>query len=138
MSVVALAVAGVVLWAAVLVLQEGKGTGQLSGRQRFSVGRVDRLSAEIADRGPFLVADASPNRRRDIYVQWLGETPEVGWLAFSALAPGQTDRECFLVWRRPSSMFEDPCTGETFGPKGDGLEQLPVEVDDGRLYVDLE
>ena len=137
-SLVALVLAGLMMVLAVQLLQEGRGTGQLSGRQRFDAGRVDRLSAEIADRGPFLVADASPNRRRDIYVQWLGETEEVGWLAFSAFAPGQTDRSCFLVWDERSESFSDPCTGSTFDERGAGLEQFPVEVADGRLFVDLE
>ena len=138
LSVVALVCAGLMMWAAVAIISGGRGTGQLSGRQRFDVGQVGRLSAEIEDRGPFLVADASPRRQRDIYVQWLGETPEVGWLAFSAFAPGQTDRSCFLEWDERSESFEDPCTGETFQADGTGLEQFPVEVADDHLYVDLE
>ena len=138
MSIVAVVLAGLMMWMAVLLLREGRGTGQLSGRQSFDAGRVDRLSAEIADRGPFLVPDASPNRRRDIYVQWLGADEGSGWLAFSAFAPGQTDRECFLRWDERSESFEDPCTGETFPADGDGLEQFPTEVRDDRVVVELE
>lgn len=140
MSLVALGVAGLMMWGAVLIISGGDGTGQLSGRQRFGPLDLDRVAAEIADRGPIFFPDASPARRRDIFVQHLGETPEVGWLAFSAFAPDQTDRDCALIWRRPSQLFEDPCTGETFTPEGDGLEQYEVEIDEdaGELYVDLE
>jgi len=140
MSLVALVVAGFLMWGAVSIISDGNGTGQLSGRQRFGPLRLDRVAAEIADRGPIFFPDASPARRRDIYVQHLGETSAVGWLAFSAFAPGQSDRDCALIWRRPSQLFEDPCTGDTFSPMGEGLEQYPVEIDEdeGNLYVDLE
>ena len=140
LSLVALVAAGLMLWGAVAVVSGGDGTGQLSGRQRFGPLDLVRVAAEIADRGPIFFPDASPARRRDIFVQHLGETPEVGWLAFSAFAPGQSDRDCALIWRRPSQLFEDPCTGATFSPDGDGLEQFPVEIDEqaGDLYVDLE
>ena len=140
MSLVALGVAGLMMWGAVVIISGGDGTGQLSGRQRFGPLDLDRVAAEIADRGPIFFPDASPARRRDIFVQHLGETSAVGWLAFSAFAPDQDDRDCALIWRRPSQLFEDPCTGETFSPKGEGLQQFPVEVDEeaGDLYVDLE
>jgi hypothetical protein len=142
MSLVALVAAGLMMWGAVAIISDGNGTGQLSGRQRFGPLDVDRVAAEIADRGPIFFPDASQRGAdaRDIFIQHLGETSAVGWLAFSALAPGQTDRECALIWRRPSQLFEDPCSGKTFSPEGDGLEQYPVEIDDdaGDLYVDLE
>lgn len=140
MSLVALVAAGFMMWGAVAIISDGKGTGQLSGRQRFGPLDLSRVAEEIADRGPIFFPDASPARRRDIFVQHLGETSEVGWLAFSAFAPGQDDRDCALIWRRPSQLFEDPCTGETFSPEGEGLEQYDVEIDTdaGDLYVDLE
>jgi hypothetical protein len=140
LSLVALVVAGFMMWGAVAIISDGNGTGQLSGRQRFGPLDLSRVAAEIADRGPIFFPDASPARRRDIFVQHLGETSEVGWLAFSAFAPGQTDRGCALIWRRPSQLFEDPCSGETFPPDGAGLEQYDVEIDTdaGDLYVDLE
>lgn len=142
MSLVALAVAGLMMWGAVMIISDGRGTGQMSGRQRFGPLDLSRVAAEIADRGPIFFPDASQRGAdaRDIFVQHLGETSEVGWLAFSALAPDQDDRACALIWRRPSQLFEDPCSGETFSPKGDGLQQFPIEIDTdaGNLYVDLE
>ena len=94
---------------------------------------AEELAEEIADRGPFLLADASANRQRDVYVQHLGDDPEEGWLAFDARAPDQDDRDCSLRWT--GDQFEDPCTGRTFPPDGDGLEQYDVRVDEGTVHV---
>lgn len=91
--------------------------------------------ASISDQVPFLLPDASPRRSRDIYLQHVGDAEDEGWLAFSALAPGQADRECFLRW--DGSGFEDPCTGETFPADGEGLTHYPTRVEDERVYVDL-
>lgn len=98
--------------------------------------RVGHTSA-LVDRVPFLLPDASPSRSRDIYIQHLGEHETEGWLAFSAFAPGQTDRACFLRWDGVQH-FTDPCTGDQFPANGDGLTQYPVRLDDDdRLYADL-
>ena len=100
----------------------------------FEVGRVSRLARRV----PFLLPDASPNRARDVYVQHLGDDEEEGWLVFSALAPGQTDRECFLRWDERRESFRDPCEGTEFPADGTGLTQFPSDVsDDGTLTVDL-
>jgi hypothetical protein len=108
------------------------------GDDRFPVGRTERLARRIAvDRRPFLFSDVSGRGDRDIYLQHLGETPEVGWLAFAARAPGQDDRDCFLDWDVAAQELVDPCTDERFPADGSGLTRYPVEVDDGQLYVDL-
>lgn len=93
--------------------------------------------ASISDQVPFLLPDASPAQTRDIYIQHLGDDEEEGWLAFSAFAPGQDDRDCFLRWRPDDDAFVDPCTGETYPPDGDGLASYPTRVSDDRVYVDL-
>lgn len=109
------------------------------GDERFPVGRTDRLAGRIAeDRRPFLFSDVSgTDRGRDIYVQHLGETSEVGWLAFAARAPGQSDRECVLDWDLAEQELVDPCTDARFPADGTGLTRYPVEVEAGRLLVDL-
>jgi hypothetical protein len=94
-----------------------------------------RLASEIVDRGPFLLADASPNRSLDIYVQHLGNDPTTGWSAFLARAPGQDDRKCTLTW--DATRFTDPCGGATFPADGSGLRQFIVRVAAGSLYVDF-
>lgn len=91
--------------------------------------------ASIEDQVPFLLPDASPSRSRDIYLQHLADDEDEGWLAFSAFAPGQDDRDCFLRW--DGEAFTDPCTDESFPADGDGLTQYPTRVEDGRVYVDL-
>jgi hypothetical protein len=95
--------------------------------------RADRLAAEIDDRGPFILPDASPRKDRDVYIQHLGDDPEKGWYAFDARPDDQPDRECSARWT--GSEFEDPCTGETFPPDGEGLTQYPVRVEDGVVHV---
>jgi hypothetical protein len=108
------------------------------GDDRFPVGRTERLAGRIAeDRRPFLFSDVSGRGTRDLYVHHVGETPEVGWLAFAARAPGQDDRDCFLDWDVADQELVDPCTGDRFPADGTGLTRYPVEVDDGQLYVDL-
>ena len=119
------------LWVATVYVSHGHGKGDLAPQQEFFVGKT----AAIVDRTPFLLPDASPNHRRDVYIQHLGGNRDRGWVALGALAPGQTDRECFLGWRR--GHFEDPCTHATFPATGAGLTSYPTRVDRGRLYVDL-
>ena len=94
-----------------------------------------RLAAEIADAGPFLLPDASPDRSRDIYIQHLGRSHRTRWLAFSARAPGQRDRACSLQWE--GDEFTDPCDGHRYPADGRGLTQYPTRIEDGKLYVDL-
>src|SRR5690349_17915504 len=97
-SVLGVVVAGALVWGATAYVSRGHGKGQLAAQRDYDAGRIESLAAEIAERGPFLVADASPSRRRDIYVQHLGSVVEKGWVVVSAFAPDQTDRECFLRW----------------------------------------
>ncbi|MDQ3385809.1 MAG: hypothetical protein M3503_07365 [Actinomycetota bacterium] len=108
------------------------------GDERFPVGQTERLASRIAeDRRPFLFSDVSGAGTRDIYLQHLGETPEVGWLAFAAQAPGRTDRRCVLDWDLAEQELVDPCDGTRYPGDGTGLTRYPVEVVGGQLYVDL-
>ena len=108
------------------------------GDDRFPVGQTERLASRIAeDRRPFLFSDVSGGGTRDIYLQHLGETPAVGWLAYAARAPGQSDRRCVLDWDLAAQELVDPCTEQRYPGDGTGLTRYPVEVDDGQLYVDL-
>ena len=136
-------IVAVVLGVAVLVgLSVWSSTGNADlrlGDERFAAGRVDRLAERIAtDRRPFLFSDVSgTGGGRDIYVQHVGETPQVGWLAFAARAPDQDDRDCFLDWDLGAQELVDPCTGERFATDGTGLTRYRVAVEDGQLFVDL-
>lgn len=106
------------------------------GDDVFRAGQVERLAANIERDGPIAIPDASPDRARDIYLQHLGETPEEGWLAFAAQAPG-AERTCLLEWLPAEREFRDPCGDESFPANGSGLARYPTDVTDGLLSVDL-
>ena len=106
------------------------------GDDVYKAGRADALAEEVADRGPILIADASPRRERDIYLQHLGDEDDEGWLAFAA-QPDVEERACYVQWVEDEEEFADRCTGERFPADGDGLTQYEVTVVDGRLEVDL-
>ena len=106
------------------------------GDDVFRAGQVERLAGAIAREGPILIPDASPERARDIYLQHLGETPEVGWLAFAAQSPG-AERTCLLQWEPADQEFRDPCGQRRYPADGEGLTHHPTTVTEGELTVDL-
>lgn len=125
-------VAAGLLWTTTAYVAGGHGKGDLAPQREFFLGKA----AALIDRVPFLLPDASPSHSRDVYIQHTGSLLGTGWLALGALAPGQTDRECFLVFR--NHRFEDPCTSKAYPADGTGLTSYPTRVDaKGRVYVDL-
>lgn len=122
--------AGAMLVVSTVYVSRGHGKGQLAPTGTFTV-----RTAAIRDEVPFLLPDASPAHRRDLYIQHIGESDLSGWLAFSAYAPGQTSRDCHLRWT--GREFRDPCTGSTFPRDGKGLTSYRTSVRNGRLTVDL-
>jgi hypothetical protein len=136
--------AGIGLFATVLIASrpveqpEGGVVQSRLGDDEFQAGVAERLAARIATDGqPFLIADASPARARDIYLQHTGDDPDEGWLAFAARAPDQDDRNCSLQWIPGEQQFADPCTGVRFPPDGQGLTHYATRVTDGVVHVDL-
>ena len=128
--------AAFVAFAGLALLADSGGVDMRLGDDVFRAGRVERLAGAIAAEGPILIPDASPDRARDIYLQHLGETPEVGWLAFAAQAPA-AERTCVLQWHPVGREFRDPCSGQRFPADGEGLTQYPTTVAEGELTVDL-
>ncbi len=122
-------------WGAALLAGSG-GVEVRLGDDVFRAGQVERLAGAIAQGGPIAIPDASPDRARDIYLQHLGETPEVGWLAFAAQAPGN-DRTCLLQWEPGAAEFLDPCSQRRYPANGKGLTQYPTTVTEGLLTVNL-
>ena len=107
------------------------------GDQTFQGGSAERLAAEIADRGPIFYGDVSGNKERDIILQHLGDDPEEGWYAFRA-APVDRDRSCTWEWQDDEEQFRAKCDESLTAPAdGEGLQQFPVRVRDGKLDVDL-
>jgi len=110
------------------------------GSQTFDGGNAERLAGEIADDGPIFYADigdTGSGDKRDILLQHLGDDPDEGWYAFRAQPPGE-ERDCTWVWQPDEELFRARCDEDLTAPAdGEGLESYPVEVDDGRLDVDL-
>jgi len=132
-AVLVLATIGLVVLALSLAQ---RGTVQVRlGDERFDAGQVERISPEIADRGPILYSDVAGGDR-DILINHLGPDNDSGWFAFDARSPG-SPRDCFLTWIEAEAELEDTCSAERFGPDGAGLEQYPAVVVDGRVIVDL-
>ena len=112
------------------------GSGGLKlGDDTFEAGELERISAEVADRGPILYSDVAGGER-DIYLTHLGEEQELGWFAFAAQQPG-ADRECFVEWDADQELFVDRCTAETFLADGTGLPQYVVTIEDEELVIDI-
>ena len=130
----------------VLALTLGLATWSLKGRNSpdlqlgdptFQGGRTDRLSAEIADRGPIFYGDVSGRRDRDIILQHLGTKEDKGWYAFQA-APLNKGRACTWQWQANEKLFRAKCDRSLIAPAdGRGLHQFRVRVGNGRIDVDL-
>ena len=123
-------VAAAVLLVLVVLFLNSRGTS--SGDGRFSDLLVqDLLDRQERDGVPTCFNDPIDGRR-PICVFHTGEDPDTGWVAYDAQVDG-----CALEYR-DAEQHTDSCTGETYPFTGEGLPQYLVEVDDGRLVVDLD
>lgn len=136
--VIALLLGAMVVWIA-----QSSDTVQVQlGDTQFDAGFTGRISEEIAARGPILYPDAGSRGQRDIYLQHIGDDPDVGWLAFSVRRAGDP-RDCTAVWdpqRRTftlTSSSDVECDPVTFNELGCGLVRFPVGVVDGNVIVFL-
>ncbi len=129
-------VAGLALFAGIALLAGSGGVDVRLGDDVFVAGQVQRLAAAVERDGPIAIADASPRRARDLYLQHLGRSPEEGWLAFAAQAPG-AERRCLLQWLPAEDEFVDPCSERRYPGDGEGLPQYRTMVEKGTLSVDL-
>ena len=133
-SVIALAIAALILWWAVRLASNNPEIAQL-GPEVFRFD-AENLAEEIDDRGPFLLKDPL-NRGRELYVQHTGTSPKRGWRAISAYA-GEADLDCLLRWDHGDGSFVDPCTDETYPADGEGLTRYPVEIVGEQVEVNLK
>lgn len=133
-TVVALGLAGLLVWSVVTFASQNPDKANL-GAPVFRVGNTERLSKEIAERGPFLFQDPlSLGRGRNLYIQHLGKDPDKGWSAIEARLPG--DEACAVTWVRSRNAFVD-CRKEAHPPEGTGLTTYPATVANGQVSVDL-
>lgn len=97
---------------------------------------VDRISAEIADRGPILFSDVAGGDR-DIILQHRGDDPGTGWVAFEARRPNDP-RDCFFLWQPDSETFVNSCDeSDVVDATGTGLTAYAVTIVDGDVRVEI-
>ncbi|HMJ75289.1 MAG TPA: hypothetical protein VK507_04920 [Iamia sp.] len=139
-SGVGVAVVLVVLYGASVLTSKQDSFEVGLGSQTFEGGSAEALADEIDDDGPILYADigdTGSGDKRDIILQHLGDDPDEGWYAFRAQPPGE-DRDCTWTWQPDEELFRARCDEDLTAPAdGEGLEAYPVEVEDGKLDVDL-
>lgn len=139
-SGVGIAVIALVLYGVSILSSRQDSLDVRLGDQTFDGGDAEDLADEIADRGPIFYADIGDTGggdKRDIILQHLGDDPDEGWYAFRAQPPGE-ERDCTWLWQPDEDLFRARCDDELTAPAdGAGLESYPVDVDDGRLDVDL-
>jgi hypothetical protein len=126
----------VVTWLVAQAASRGDVEIQL-GDDRFEVGHVDALADSI-DKGdglPFLFPDLV-SKDRPLFVQHTAEDEDEGWTAFGAFDPDRP--ECSVEIDREAKVLVNACDPEvTYPTDGTGLRFYPTDVDDGKLYVDL-
>lgn len=105
------------------------------GDDRFDAGDAERGAASIDEGGPLVYPDLAGGSR-DLVLNHLGDDPETGWYAFEARSSGQP-RDCVVEWQPEEEVFLEPCTGDTYPPDGEGLNQFPVEIESGNVVVDV-
>ncbi len=128
---------GLMLFMVNLASQGGDSVEIRLGDDRFDAGYAEGeggRAAAVAEGGPILFADVAGGDR-DIILQHVGDDPLTGWYAFAAAAPDK-DRDCFVQWQADEGVFED-CDGDVFPANGEGLTTYPVEVEGGRIFVDI-
>lgn len=139
-SVVAIGLIVAALYGVSVLSSRQDGIDVRLGDQTFQGGDVERLAAEIEERGPIFygdVSDSGSGDARDIILQHIGDDPEEGWFAFAA-QPADKPRDCTWQWQPDEELFRAACDDDLTAPAdGEGLRQYPIEIVDGDLDIDL-
>ena len=136
-ALVGVIIMGLGLWLATVALNREPSTDLKIGDPTFQGGTTDRLSKEIAARGPILYSDVSGRKDRDMILQHLGSKKNKGWTAFLA-APVDKPRDCTWSWRKSEQLFRASCDTTITAPaSGEGLPQFKVTITGGHIDVDL-
>jgi hypothetical protein len=128
--VLAICVVGAIL---ALAQSDDSGVQFVGGDEVFDAVDAEANADVVADTGPLVFGDASGGGR-PLLLQHLGDDPEAGWIALSAIAPGT--ESCIVRWDRDEEAFRD-CRGTTYPEDGTGLDGYPTDVVDGKVTVDL-
>src|SRR5438270_2000376 len=127
--------AGVLLLVFIVRTASKPGSKVRLGSNLYQVGPTRNLAETISKDGPVL-NQALTKGGPDIYIQHLGNDPEIGWRVFEAQVPG-SGRQCTLQWQAAAQQFLDPCTKKTYPADGTGLKGYTTVVAGGRLAIDL-
>lgn len=120
---------------AVLALAQGDegGVQFVGGDEVFDAVDAAANADVVAETGPLVFGDASGGGR-PLLLQHLGDDPDAGWIALSAIAPAT--ESCIVRWDPDDDAFLD-CRGTRYPEDGTGLDRYPAEVVDGKVTVDL-
>ncbi|MDG2262261.1 MAG: hypothetical protein P8N50_07965 [Actinomycetota bacterium] len=120
------------VWLTAATIGSDRGTANL-GDTRFADVRSDLVVSAVAEGGPVFYPDLTDGRR-DIWITHTGDDALRGFVVLSARAPSG----CLVQWEPTSTEFFDICD-ETirFPADGGDLDRYPVDVEDGRLIIDL-
>ena len=133
---VAVAILIAVAWGVATLASRGDVEIRL-GDDRFDAGQVESIAEEIEDGDglPLLYQDAAGGDRH-LYVQHLGRRADERWVAFSAFDPDRP--ECLIELDRRERVLRNACDEDvTYPLDGRGLRYYPADVEDDRLYVDI-
>ena len=123
----------VVAFGIVIALAEAVGHGGIDvsnlGDKELWVGNADRLAKRVTKDGPFILPDVSPNKKRVVYLQHLGDDKDKRWFTIDA---GTGD--CPLEWT--GSGFRD-CDGTRYPADGEGRTRYKTWVVKNGVFVDL-
>jgi len=105
------------------------------GDDTFEAGRVDVIADLIREDGPIKYGDLIGGRQ-NIILQHIGEDDQTGWYAFDLIRPGQPN-ECQLDWDDEAVLFRDSCDGTEVSGIGGDQPSYPIEIDEGRIYINF-
>lgn len=136
-----IAVLGVALWGCASWANRSSGEDsrlQVNlGDDEFNLGRADRRSEELMQRGPLLFPGLLGPDRGYIVVTHQGADPLKGWHAFDAVPAGQPVT-CAVRWIAERGQLVDPCTSTVYPLDGTGLQTYPVFINPKKeVVIDL-
>lgn len=138
LGVLFLAVLGAGLWGAAWWFSKSKAAEVRIRSTNFDTLFYEREAKRITEKGPQLYPGLIGKDNGYIFVNHLGEDPNKGWYAFSALREGQPSK-CTVVWKIVEKVFEDPCDLKQYPATGEGLKQFEAIPNQNtkHLVIDL-
>ena len=106
------------------------------GDDRFEAGDADAMAEAIDDGDGLPLLFQALTGDRHLFVQHTDPRPTRGWVAFGAFDPDRP--ECLVEIDRERQVLVNECDPSvTYPLEGDGLRYYPVQVEDGKVFVDI-